>query len=409
MQPQPRDATRSPMKPSLPKRIGTAVLRTALLFLIFHLIFFLTEACFMSIIRKDEEMLSPRAIGAWLFALQMLLFESTVFAFHRHRTEARSRFSDAYPRRTLTDMFKDLFLSAEFYIEYVGIALLSCLLPLLYDPAGAAFFGESFTKGQLLLVILPALLALDIVAHLSVRAVWAADKPTVKADKKELSPLARTVRGVVFIAGIYCGAGLILSWYMPFLVTVNNLGDVSLGLYIAAAAAIAILAVVGAYFIRALKKRKDFIVLLRKYCKAQGITLSDIRKPYRSVFMQQKGTDFTLRIGGPTNGQTFACKFVSSVFPASPIIFADTGEGIRQDTLRLFKVDLLHFNTRLDFRMEDSQPDDRKIIIVLPVPQRIYASVNAAPPRPADTGEVIGEYTLYTASGFLGALERGHL
>ena len=404
MQPQPSDAKRS-----LPKRMGAAVLRTALLFVTFHVIFFLTEACFMSIIREDEEMLSPRAVGAWLFALQMLLFESTVFAFHRHRTEARSRFTDAYPRCTLTDMLKDLFLSAEFYIEYVGIALLSCLLPLRYAPAGAAFFGESFTKGQLLLVVLPALLALDIVAHLSVRAVWAADKPTVKADKKELSPLARTIRGVVFVAGIYCGAGLILSWYMPFLVTMNNLGGVSLGLYIAAAAVIAILAVVGAYFIRALKKRKDFIVRLQKYCKAQGMTLSDIRKPYRSVFKQQKGTDFTLRIGGQTNGQTFACKFVSGVFPASPIIFADTGEGIRQDTLRLFRVDLLHFNTRLDFRMEDSRPDDRKIIIVLPVPQRIYASVNAAPPRPADTGEVIGEYTLYTASGFLGALERGHL
>ena len=69
--------------------------------------------------------------------------------------------------------------------------------------------------------------------------------------------------------------------------------------------------------------------------------MSDIKKPYWSVISQQKGADFSLE----QNGKEYQCKLVASVFPSSPIAFADTGE-------------------------------------------------------------VFGEYTLYTATGFLGVLER---
>ena len=387
------------MKPSLPKRLGAALLRTVLLFLTFHLTFFVANACFMSIIGRDESMLSPRAVAAWLFALQMLLFESTVFAFHRHRP--RPHDGDSSPGSLL----RDTFLSVEFWMECAGITLLSCLLPSRYDSAGIAFFGESFAKGSVLLVILPVLLLLEIAAHLSVGRARAADRLKAKSDKKEPPPLIKTIKSVALVAGIYCAAALILSWYMPLLVTLKNMGKPSAVLYVTAAVLAAILLTLGFYFIRAMKKRKDFIGKLQKHCRTRGIILSKIRNPSGSVFLQQKGTDFTLR----HNGQTYACKFVAGVFPASPMIFADTGEGIRQDTLRLFRTDLLHLNTRLNFRMEDCPPGSRKLVIVLPVPQRIYASVHGAPPRPADTGEVLGDYTLYTATGFLGALEREHL
>ncbi len=59
--------------------------------------------------------------------------------------------------------------------------------------------------------------------------------------------------------------------------------------------------------------------------------------------------------------------------------------------------------------MESRPEGNRKIIIALPVPQNIYVSVNGSTPRSADTGENVGEYTLYNASGFLNALERGIL
>lgn len=105
----------------------------------------------------------------------------------------------------------------------------------------------------------------------------------------------------------------------------------------------------------------------------------------------------------------FDCKLVAGVFPNSPIIFSDAGEGIRQSVLRLFNIDVLQFNTRIDYRFRNSSEGSKKIVIAIPVPKNIYVSVQGSSPRLADTGEAMGEYTLYTATGFLNSLERGHL
>ena len=168
---------------------------------------------------------------------------------------------------------------------------------------------------------------------------------------------------------------------------------------------IAMFVIVTTYYIRAINKRKRFVKMLKQKCLGQSIALSDIRKPYLSIFFQQQGIDFTLKKGL----KVYNCKFVSGVLPSSPIIFSDEGQGIRQNTLRLFRVNLLYLNTRIDYRMVDHSNGARKIIVVLPVPQNIYVSVGGSAPRAADTGEVLGEYILYTATGFLNAIERGQL
>ena len=257
---------------------------------------------------------------------------------------------------------------------------------------------------QILAVTLPFLTALDMLAHLSVRSAWGTE-PSKPSKGKERPPLWRAVKGLLAVTALYCGACLVTDWLLPVAVTLGNLGGPFLLLYVVAAAVLATLVFVSSRYIRAIRKRKEFITKLKRYCANQGYSLSSFSTPYRSVFVQQKGTDFTLQ----ANGQIFACKFVASVFPTSPIIFFDTGEGVRQDVLRLFKTDLMRINTRVDYRMDACPPGYRKLVVVLPVPNQIYASVGGGAPRPADTGEVLGDYTLYTATGFLGALERGCL
>ena len=59
--------------------------------------------------------------------------------------------------------------------------------------------------------------------------------------------------------------------------------------------------------------------------------------------------------------------------------------------------------SKIDFGFES---EGKKILIVLPIPKKIYVGTVNSAPRPADTGEKAGEYTVYNASGFLGALER---
>lgn len=97
---------------------------------------------------------------------------------------------------------------------------------------------------------------------------------------------------------------------------------------------------------------------------------------------------------------------VAGVFPGSPIVFSDKGNGIRQNTIRLFKVEVFHILTKLDFSYES---ESKKILIVSPTPKNIYSSVNGSQPRLADVGEKIGEYAIYNSTGFLGALDRNCL
>ena len=253
------------------------------------------------------------------------------------------------------------------------------------------------------LIALILLFALLLAARLSLGKMWISDsiaRKDEKKQKKERSALFLTIKGVAFVVMAYIVASYAITWFLPFVVTLANLGGgMIVFLYLFIALLVAIAVVLAIFYIRAILKRRTFIAALRELCKKKSATISDIQKPYLSIFTQHKGVDFTIEC----NGRMYDCKFVSSVFKSSPIAFADTGKGIRQDVLRVFRVNVLHMNTLIDFRMEGQ---GKKIVIVLPVPERIYVSVDGSTPCPADTGEVFGEYTLYNATGFLGALER---
>ncbi len=396
------------MKKTGLQNIGAALLKTLLVFASFVLIGVVSRLIFKSNL-FDEEMLSDRAVGIWNTVFLLLIFESTVFAFHRHDEDARHRFLEKYMSGKPFGKLRSVFSSLDFYVEYLGVALLSLVLPmsLTYDCVGQAIFGEGYETVRVMMVVLPGLFLLMLFAHVSVRRIWTSDAmQSVSKSKKEASAFARTVKGVCMTALVYCLASLVFPWAIPTFVTIANLGgDAIVFLYVAIAILAVILGVIALFYVRAMLKRKEFIEKLKKACAAQGAVISPIQRPYLSVFFQQKGADFTIQCGA----ETYACKLVAGVFPGSPMVFSDTGEGVRQDTLRLFKVDVLHLNTRMDYRMEDSPKEYRKLVIVLPVPKTIYASVQGDLPRPADVGEIVGVYTVYNATGFLGALERGIL
>ena len=398
------------METTMPKRLATAALRAVLLFAIFQLLSALSRLIFQANV-FDDTMLSPRALGAWQTFFLLLIFESTVFALHRHREDGRQSFLASYANSGMAGILKHTFASVEMYVEWVLVVLLSLLIPQGYSAVGIALHGEGNTGTDALAVVIPLLVVLEVVAHLSVRSAWSVDAPQKKRTKsaEDKPPFAKTVGLLAFTAMVYCAASLIIPWFLPFLVTLSNFGggaDVaSIVLGVIAVIAGAVLLLWGLCALRAVSKRRKFVARLKKYCADQKISLSAIRKPCLSLFAQLKGADFTLQVGD----RLFACKLMGSLFQSSPMVFADTGEGIRRDVLRFFRTDFLQINTRLDFRMEEAPADCRKIVIVLPTPKQIYASVEGSSPRPADTGEIIGEYVLYNATGFFGALERGHL
>ena len=343
-------------------------------------------------------------LGLWHVFYMLLIFESTVFAFHRHAAEEKEAYLKKRTGVGVLAELKAVFSSLEFYVDCAAVAILSLIMPLgLYDCIGQALTGEEFGNLPMTLLALVLLLVLLLVARLSLGKMWISDSIARKDDKKkkkERGALFLTIKGIAFVAMVYIVSSYAITWFLPFIVTVANLGGgMIVFLYLFIALLVATLVALAIFYIRAILKRRTFITALREVCKNKSATISDIQKPYLSIFTQHKGVDFTIE----HNGRLYDCKFVASVFKSSPIAFADTGKGIRQDVLRVFRVNVLHMNTLIDFRMEG---EGKKIVIVLPVPERIYVSTEGSTPRPADTGEVFGEYTLYTATGFLGALER---
>lgn len=394
------------MNHSMFRSIGKTMIKSIALFVAFGLLSFISRLIFNGNL-FDEEMLSPQAVGGWHFAFLLFIFQSTVFAVNRYAAEPRRVFLETYAHGQRFGKVKSVFRTAELYIEFACVVLLSLVMPVsfLYDCVGVTLFGENYGKWPVLLVLLPILLVLEVLAHLSVRSAWVSDSMP-SGSQKESNDFARTIKGVGMTVLVYGTASLVIPWILPFVVTIANLGVGAMAfVYLALVLLAAGLAVIAVFYVRAIRKRRAFVDQLKTYCRENSVTLSDIRKPCVSVFFQHEGMDFSVKVGD----SVCACKLVAGILPGSPMVFTDRGEGLRQDTLRLFRVTVLHLNTVIDYRMEDRPEGSKQLVIALPVPKKLYVSVEGSAPRPADTGESMGDYTLYTATGFLHALERGLL
>ena len=401
------------MDKSLPKRIAKSVARSLLLYLVFAFVTFISRTVFDGELEHmdmlDGIAISLRLLGLWHVFYMALIYTSALFAFHRHAPEERQAYLEKRTGVGLRAELKAVLGLLEFYVDCAAVTVLSLIMPLgLYDCIGQALIGPDFGDFPVTLIAIPLLLVLTLTVRVSMGRVWLSDslsrqEEKKKKKKKQRSALFLTVKGIAFMVMVYIVSSYAITWFVPFLVTLANLGGgLIVFLYLSIALVIALIVALAAFYVRAMLKRKQFLKALKKICTEQGIALSKVQKPYWSVISQQKGTDFTLE----KNGERYACKMVAAVFPSSPIAFADNGQGLRQDMLRIRGVTILHMNTLIDFRMED---EGKKIVIALPVPNKIYVSVGGSTPGPADTGEVFGEYTLYTASGFLGALDRNIL
>jgi hypothetical protein len=135
---------------------------------------------------------------------------------------------------------------------------------------------------------------------------------------------------------------------------------------------------------------------------ANNLPLSEIVKPYSSIFVSHTGANFTVE----KNGKKYDCKFMSSLFPGSPIIFSDKGVGIKHTRIHVFHIEL--FSKMKDFKYE-FESENKKLLIIVPTPKKIFSQIRGSKLGEADTGEKLGEYTIYNSSGFLNSLDRNLL
>lgn len=154
-------------------------------------------------------------------------------------------------------------------------------------------------------------------------------------------------------------------------------------------------------FLRACRIRRNFFKRLKALCHEIGATLSPIKRPYRSLLFLRDEINFTVQYGE----KTYHCKLFCSLKRHTPLFFSQNGMMQCLHSFRFRRVEYFRYTTQFDFSFE---ANGQKCLIVNPVPKELYAG-DTTFYREIDTGESVGAYKIFTATGFLGALSRNVL
>ncbi len=381
-------------------QIAKIVARTFLLFLLTAGIGFACRSLFIfNYNLLEEKILSPEALHVFFLIFFVLIINSITLSFYRTNQRVRKEFSERGVKKEFLPNAKFIVCSLDFYVEIVCITVLLICLP------STVLFGFEYENAddrlRTLLIILPIIYALNFVERIEMQKYWYAENK--KNAKKNTKPKKRSaIKAIAIATLLYSAAAICLPLFIPISVMLWEMGGIKLLLWLLLALIAIVLITVLRFVLRALSKRRRFLRNLKAYCKDHALKISHIKRPYLSIFITQKGADFTIE----KNGQKYDCKLIAGLFPGSPMTFGDQGNGFRNDTVRIFRTELFRFITRFQFGFDS---DNQKIVIVVPIPRTFYVSTNQFPLHQADTGEKAGEYTIYNATGFLGALDRNCL
>lgn len=163
-----------------------------------------------------------------------------------------------------------------------------------------------------------------------------------------------------------------------------------------------VLALIGGFWVffalRALRIRRRFVKNLKRLCAEYGFTVERMKRRYSSLFRYRSGANFTLH----ANGKTYDCKFFGAMRRHWDMYFHENGTLKTRRAFRFRRVEFFCFTSEYDFSFESEHV---KICIVAPVPKTISAG-NEHWNRPIDTGTKVGDYRIFSSTGFLNALRR---
>ena len=308
--------------------------------------------------------------------------------------------------RTFGDKAAFFMAQKRFWIEAAAFAALYWILPLdtfnrcivLQFTDGTPTFSE---KLIVFLVLVPLMLFADLFARTSAVDRWksCAYKTEMEQRKKDgkarqylLCILAYSVGSVVLIRGV-----------LPLLLTILSLvigesaanGGVP-GVLIAAAVLLVLYWILR--ILRAISIRRAFFARLKKICREKGYNLTEVKHPYLSAFFSPEGESFRVETGEKTS----SCKMIGGTSKYLPMTLYPDGNGCHNHVIRLYKVELLRYDTWFPFGYES---DATRVLIVNPIPKKVW-SRDVGKTFLLDNGDRVGKFRFYAGTAFLNALER---
>lgn len=297
-----------------------------------------------------------------------------------------------------------LVLSSRMLRIELGILLfLPILLPIEmgYGPLASLLFGgaavsRALKKLVVMAIVLPLYFGIWLLSRYSAVMWWA-----YEMEYDEGNYFGSLVLKLLGIGAIYALGGFLSAFFVPVFISAY---------YIVRAIVqirwwLPLLLVLGAIalwwlwgFWRACRIRRRFFKRLEVVLREQGATISHKKRLYRSLIRLSDEVNFIV-----THGEkTYYCKLFATLKRHTPLYFSERGIVQRLHSFRFRRVEYFRYTAQFDFSFE---ADGTKALIVTPVPKELYAG-DTSFNRLIDTGESVGDYKVFTASGFLGALSR---
>ena len=252
---------------------------------------------------------------------------------------------------------------------------------------------------MLLLILIPALALLCFAARLSALSAWSAQwsrknrKPDFQKNPVWKLPIVVLLICACFI--VVCVLSPIGFRSLYALFQILRLANPWVFF------PVVIGAILFWYFVRfeiAICKRRRLLRRLRKFCQENAYELLNVKQCIRTLFFPCVGANFTLK----KDGVQYDCRLISSMGRHSPLLFREEGTVTCTHVLRLFSLNLFHYDFTYDYQFEGT---GMKILILLPSPIEVFVSGYGVT-QLAFSGSRIADCIIYGGTDFLNALER---
>jgi hypothetical protein len=366
----------------------------------------------------SDETLEENPLMHGATALSMLIvFFLLAGIFILYDPTARRHFCKEPPKET--GVFSEWIFVLRSY-EFLVEAAVLALLPLLFGtgvythPLYFIFKRADFGYFQLYLLylvfILPVFLLIEFFMRVRTRRFWRG-LTYDEAKDKHIDAVVLAFLSVLIIFGY----SLIANVYISMIaLTIGVLWRY--GLWVLLAAACLLLISLTFMYTRALRIRRRFLKRLKKLCREENITISETKRPYRSLFTQKR-SDFQFTV--EMNGKTYACKMLGAMSKNMPMLFCDKETGYVKYGYTFRGKETVFWRSWFTHGFE-APSADQKILIVIPAPRRMFAVhmhtlfatdnvtfiSEGKGERPLDNASVLYDVTVFSGSGFINALKR---
>lgn len=405
------------------------LLRGILIFLLFALTAFALSNAMLSVLEQNEVRDVPGRVEKALPYMNLYATVFFLFVFYsmaRALIAADNRLCLGYvedvpdPSR---NTFAAVVRSEVFLLEW-GACFLLCLA--FSSPTG--LFSPVYSLLTLILPSLPALhtpivvllftLALGLllnVAHRSAMKEWDLHHEHMHKLMLENSAIVRlfkrktglfcAIKKVIILTYAYTFASyylwlLLLLFFIPVGAML-----VEEGIFWCIPAIIALIILIPFLHRRrqAIRDRRALVKRFEAVCRENAIEHTPIRHPVRSLFRPKEGTDVTFT----AKGVTYDVKIVPSIHRHATAYFVPGHQMIVRHTFYFLRkgFELFHFDTTYPYHMEG---DHKKLVVVCPCRSTMFAA-EGGQTRRIETGDCIYGYTVYTATGFINAIDRNCL